>query len=106
MAKILVTGMSGTGKSTALEVLAGRGHRTVDTDTDQWSRWAALPNGAPRPNCRPHEQPVRQTARGTRGDPGGPRHGRAPARATATVEIDARATIDAVVQQLEDLARS
>ena len=37
--KILVTGMSGTGKSTALQLLAERGHRAVDTDTDQWSRW-------------------------------------------------------------------
>jgi dephospho-CoA kinase len=45
MAKILVTGMSGTGKSTALEVLARRGHRPVDTDTDEWSRWATTPNG-------------------------------------------------------------
>ena len=35
MAKVLVTGMSGTGKSTASEMLAARGHRAVDTDTDQ-----------------------------------------------------------------------
>jgi RNase adaptor protein for sRNA GlmZ degradation len=33
--------MSGTGKSSALAGLAALGHRTVDTDTDQWSRWAA-----------------------------------------------------------------
>jgi shikimate kinase len=46
MAKILVTGMSGTGKSTALRVLAERGHRTVDTDTDRWSRWVTLPDGS------------------------------------------------------------
>lgn len=46
MAKILVTGMSGTGKSTALEMLAARGHRTVDTDTDQWSYWVTLPDGS------------------------------------------------------------
>lgn len=45
MAKILVTGMSGTGKSTVLKLLATRGHRTVDTDTDQWSHWTTLPNG-------------------------------------------------------------
>jgi dephospho-CoA kinase len=38
MCKVLVTGMSGTGKSTALEALRRRGHRTVDTDTGQWSR--------------------------------------------------------------------
>jgi dephospho-CoA kinase len=37
--KILVTGMSGTGKSTVLLELARRGHRTVDTDSDDWSEW-------------------------------------------------------------------
>jgi shikimate kinase len=37
--KILVTGMSGTGKSTVLLELARRGHRTVDTDSDNWSEW-------------------------------------------------------------------
>ena len=47
MTKILVTGMSGTGKSTALQVLRGRGHRVVDTDTDEWSHWVRSPDGAP-----------------------------------------------------------
>jgi dephospho-CoA kinase len=37
--KILITGMSGTGKSTVLLELARRGHRTVDTDSDEWSEW-------------------------------------------------------------------
>ena len=32
MIKVLVTGMSGTGKSALLAELAGRGHRAVDTD--------------------------------------------------------------------------
>jgi predicted ATPase len=35
--RILVTGMSGTGKSTALAELARRGFRTVDTDEPVWS---------------------------------------------------------------------
>ena len=39
--------MSGTGKSTVLTLLAARGHRTVDTDTDRWSRWTILPTGEP-----------------------------------------------------------
>jgi dephospho-CoA kinase len=46
MARILVTGMSGTGKSTTLEMLAARGHRAVDTDTDQWSHWVTLSDGS------------------------------------------------------------
>lgn len=37
MTLILVTGMSGTGKSTALSELARRGHRVVDTDYGDWS---------------------------------------------------------------------
>src|SRR5580704_1745956 len=47
MPKVLVTGMSGTGKSAALQMLGERGHRVVDTDTDQWSHWVTLPDGAP-----------------------------------------------------------
>jgi broad-specificity NMP kinase len=37
MAAVLVTGMSGTGKSTVLTELARRGHRVVDTDEPGWS---------------------------------------------------------------------
>lgn len=47
MPKVLVTGMSGTGKSAALQMLGERGHRVVDTDTDQWSHWVTLPDGSP-----------------------------------------------------------
>lgn len=47
MAKVLLTGMSGTGKSAALQLLGGRGHRVVDTDTDEWSHWVRLPDGSP-----------------------------------------------------------
>ena len=36
MAKVLVTGISGTGKSSALAELARRGYRTVDTDDRGW----------------------------------------------------------------------
>ena len=32
MKRVLVTGMSGAGKSSLLDELAARGHRTVDTD--------------------------------------------------------------------------
>ena len=37
MAVVLVTGMSGTGKSAALAELARRGHRVVDTDFGAYS---------------------------------------------------------------------
>jgi shikimate kinase len=37
MARVLITGMSGVGKSTLLGELARRGHRTVDTDYDGWT---------------------------------------------------------------------
>ena len=32
--------MSGTGKSTVIRALAGRGFKAIDTDTDEWSVWA------------------------------------------------------------------
>ena len=41
MARVLVTGMSGTGKTTVLAELRRRGHMTVDTDYDGWP----LPHG-------------------------------------------------------------
>jgi dephospho-CoA kinase len=47
MSKILVTGMSGTGKSTVMQALSVRGHRVVDTDTDEWSCWVRQPDGTP-----------------------------------------------------------
>ncbi len=42
VSRVLVTGMSGVGKSTLLEGLARRGHPVVDTDYDGWvleGRW-------------------------------------------------------------------
>jgi len=41
MARVLITGMSGTGKSTILLELARRGHRVLDTDDGGW----VLPDG-------------------------------------------------------------
>jgi hypothetical protein len=39
--------LSGTGKSAALRALGQRGHRVVDTDTDQWSHWVTPPDCSP-----------------------------------------------------------
>jgi hypothetical protein len=41
MSKVLVTGMSGTGKSSALAMLARRGYRTVETDDPDWREYRA-----------------------------------------------------------------
>jgi len=38
MTRVLITGMSGAGKSTLLAELSLRGHTTVDTDYDGWTR--------------------------------------------------------------------
>jgi dephospho-CoA kinase len=42
---IFVTGMSGTGKSTALDRLEQRGYRAVDTDVGGWIEDVPLPEG-------------------------------------------------------------
>jgi gluconate kinase len=44
--RVLVTGMSGTGKSTALAELERRGFRIVDLDTPGWSEWVPLADDA------------------------------------------------------------
>ena len=155
IARVLITGMSGTGKSTALQILGARGHRTIDTDTDQWSRWVTLPDGSSDwvwreqaiadllashsegslfvAGCKTNQgkfysqfdhivllsapADVLLARIATRTDnPYGKRPEDRAAilrhlavvepllRATATLEIDASAPIDKVVQQLEELA--
>jgi len=42
MKRVLLTGMSGVGKSTLICELAARGFKAVDTDTDEWSEWATV----------------------------------------------------------------
>ncbi len=39
MKRVLITGMSGTGKSAAIQELAARGHSAYDLDTPEWSQW-------------------------------------------------------------------
>jgi thymidylate kinase len=43
--KVLVTGMSGVGKSTALAALAQRGFEVVDTDEPGWTDWSDEEDG-------------------------------------------------------------
>ena len=45
MRRILVTGMSGTGKSTALAEFAKRGFQVVETDVGPWSEWSKPAGG-------------------------------------------------------------
>lgn len=45
MRRILVTGMSGTGKSTALSELRRRGFEVVDTDDAGWTEWSSEHGG-------------------------------------------------------------
>ena len=39
MKRVLITGMSGTGKSSVIRELAARGYRAHDLDTPEWSEW-------------------------------------------------------------------
>jgi shikimate kinase len=45
MRRILVTGMSGTGKSSVLEKLRLLGFQTVDTDERDWTEWSEADGG-------------------------------------------------------------
>lgn len=42
MKRILLTGMSGTGKSTVICELAARGYKAVDADCDEFSQWVQV----------------------------------------------------------------
>ena len=39
MKRVLITGMSGTGKSAVVRELTARGYRAHDLDTPEWSEW-------------------------------------------------------------------
>ena len=47
MKRVLLTGMSGTGKSTVIEELAARGYKAVDTDYDGLSELVEVPEDEP-----------------------------------------------------------
>ena len=46
MKRVLLTGMSGTGKSTVVGELAARGYKAVDADCDEFSEWVAISDDA------------------------------------------------------------
>ena len=47
MKRVLLTGMSGTGKSTVINELAARGYKAVDADDHGLSEWVAVPLDEP-----------------------------------------------------------
>jgi shikimate kinase len=51
MKRVLLTGMSGTGKSTLIAELAARGYKAVDADTDEWSEWVPIPGDSEPPDA-------------------------------------------------------
>jgi shikimate kinase len=40
--RVLLTGMSGTGKSTVIAELAARGYKAIDTDYGNWHEWVTV----------------------------------------------------------------
>jgi dephospho-CoA kinase len=40
--RVLLTGMSGTGKSTVIAELAARGYKAIDTDYGDWNEWVTV----------------------------------------------------------------
>jgi len=42
MSRVLLTGLSGTGKSTLIEQFAALGYKAVDLDSDEWSEWVEV----------------------------------------------------------------
>jgi dephospho-CoA kinase len=47
MKRVLLTGMSGTGKSTVIAALAARGYKAVDADEDGFSELVRVPDDEP-----------------------------------------------------------
>jgi dephospho-CoA kinase len=49
--KVLLTGMSGTGKSAVIHELAARGYKAIDTDADEWCEWVNVAADDGRPGA-------------------------------------------------------
>ena len=55
MKRVLLTGISGVGKSTLTAELAARGYYAVDADSDEWSEWVAVHGNSGIPGDSPVE---------------------------------------------------
>jgi hypothetical protein len=51
--RILLTGISGTGKTALVRALEAHGHRAVDLDQPAWSEWVETPGAAPGETVEP-----------------------------------------------------
>lgn len=49
MKRVLLTGMSGVGKSTVVGELEARGYKAIDTDNGGWSHWVDAETGRAAP---------------------------------------------------------
>ncbi|MBX3002274.1 MAG: AAA family ATPase [Caldilineaceae bacterium] len=49
MKRILLTGISGSGKSTVIGALAASGYKAVDADRDEFSEWVAISDDSDTP---------------------------------------------------------
>lgn len=56
MKRVLLTGMSGTGKSSVIAELRARGFKTVDTDYGGWSEQVDVPASSERPGKPPEKE--------------------------------------------------
>ncbi len=61
MKRVLITGMSGTGKSTVIAALAAQGYHAVDADSPAWSAWVAIPHDAGSSDAATEERGIWRT---------------------------------------------
>jgi dephospho-CoA kinase len=61
MKRVLLTGLSGTGKSTVTSALATRGYHAIDADTPDWSAWVAVAPDGDAPDSVADERGIWRT---------------------------------------------
>jgi broad-specificity NMP kinase len=59
--RVLITGLSGTGKSTVTGALATRGYHAIDADASSWSAWVAVTHAVEAPDSAAEERGIWRT---------------------------------------------